>query len=130
MSWSDVAAVEGDGVSFGPHSRSHPILARCDQALVIDEVVGSCKDLGSRLDSPCPAFAFPNGDPTSFGERELSLLADHGVLVSLTTTGGYLKQESDRSGRFVLPRFSFPANESYFRMMMNGTVRRNGSSTV
>lgn len=50
------------GLAIGSHTLSHPILTRCDDRTLRDELVSAHERLGEVLDTPVTAFAYPNGD--------------------------------------------------------------------
>ncbi len=67
MGWHEVARMT-DVADFGAHTRTHPILPRCDDRRCAEEI-GLCREeLETALGGACAHFAFPNGD---FNEREI-----------------------------------------------------------
>lgn len=55
-------------VSFGSHTKFHPILTNCDEEKCLDEIANSKKYLEKLLNKEVEHFAYPNGD---YGEREV-----------------------------------------------------------
>jgi peptidoglycan/xylan/chitin deacetylase (PgdA/CDA1 family) len=78
MSWSDAARLEGQTLSFGPHSRTHrPMIGR-DAETLRDEIGGSWAAVVQRLRAPVPVFAFPFGahdDPACVAVEDVGLAA-------------------------------------------------------
>ncbi|HYD29741.1 MAG TPA: polysaccharide deacetylase family protein [Azospirillaceae bacterium] len=85
LAWSEVMAL-GSVVSFGGHSRSHPILPLCDDTLCAQEIAGCRDDLEGALGMPCRHFAYPNGD---WGERERALVKEAGFTLARSFRVGW-----------------------------------------
>jgi len=62
-------------VDFGAHTRTHPILTQCDDAVCRDEIEGDKRDLEEILGGPVEHFSYPNG---SLGDREARLVRESG----------------------------------------------------
>lgn len=107
MSWETCRRLQRRGVSFGPHTVSHPVLIRTSTADSAREIVGSWTDLQQRVARPVPILAYPNGD---CDRRELELAARAGLEGAVTTEPGYATIESfhDVYGPFMIPRFPYP----------------------
>lgn len=124
MSWDEVRLLETAGVEFGPHSRTHPILSNLDDEAARDEIKGSWLDLQRECTSPVPAFCYPNGKPTDYGPREISLVQDAGLKTALATHEGYLRTTSlTTQDRFGLPRFPFPGDQKTALFQASGLAR-------
>ncbi len=61
MSWSDLAALAGHGMSVGAHTRSHPDLTTLNDASLMDELAGSADDVEQHLGIRPLSFAYPFG---------------------------------------------------------------------
>jgi peptidoglycan/xylan/chitin deacetylase (PgdA/CDA1 family) len=109
MSWDEVRRLEGAGVEFGPHSRSHPILSRIGDEAARDEIMGSWGDLRRECRSPVPVFCYPNGTEEDYGPREVRLVRDAGLRGALAVYRSYVTPaQMTLEDRFWLPRFPFP----------------------
>jgi peptidoglycan/xylan/chitin deacetylase (PgdA/CDA1 family) len=80
----EVQRIASQGIAIGSHSLTHPILPRCDDAKVLDEVSRSRTVLADILGTPPIAFAYPNGDrdervrdAVARAGYELAFLFDH-----------------------------------------------------
>jgi hypothetical protein len=115
MSWSSVRKLEGLGLSFGPHSRSHPILPNTNDEDAHDEIVGSWLDVQRECKTPVPVFCYPNG---SHGDREKSIVRGCGLLAALTVGEGYLNLRAKHHDLWSIPRFPFAdaPTENSFRL--------------
>ncbi|MGH7560651.1 MAG: polysaccharide deacetylase family protein [Gemmatimonadales bacterium] len=130
VTWDQLRAATTRGVTVGPHTVSHPILSRCDDAAVETEV----KDSWERLRSECgaaalPVFCYPNGGAGDQSSREESILARLGFRAAFTTIPGFVRAHSPEDGRYRLPRFPHPASMPHLLQLASGLgrLRRIGS---
>jgi len=130
MTWPEIRALNGELFSFGPHTVTHPILALEGDARARDEITRSWSRVRTEVPDAVPVFCFPNGDPRSFGARELKMLAEAGLLASVST-----RQESVSSRNHLpeaarlaapLPRFQVEAEAERFVQVVSGVDRLKG----
>jgi len=108
MSWEDTRRLEKQGISFGPHTMSHPILDQTTEADAEWQINESWKLLQQRVAHPLPIFAYPNGD---YGSREIEFAARAGLAAAVTTEQAYAQIErfhAGKHGNLMIPRFSYP----------------------
>lgn len=65
MDVADIREAQKAGITFGSHSKTHPHLARIDEAEARSEVVDSKSALEDLLGEPVPIFTFPYGSYSS-----------------------------------------------------------------
>lgn len=126
MSWDQLRACEVLGMTFGPHTVTHPILSRASATESRRELVESWQRLCSEARRPVPVFCYPNGLPEDFGTREIEVLKELGMQGALTAVPGYADGALVRSGadhRFVLNRFSYPDQLPYVVQYASGVER-------
>jgi len=124
MSWEQVRALSANGVSFGPHSVSHPILARTDDARSRLEITDSWSRLAQAIETPVPVFCWPNGDATSFGPREQRVAEQIGMLGAVSTRPASFEPASLATGRaYALPRYAYPSSHEDFVQLASGLER-------
>jgi len=125
MSWDDARRCERIGMSFGPHTVTHPFLGRVGNDRARHEITHSWQRLRSELQNPVPVFAYPNGRTGDFGPREYRVLAESGFLGAVTAEGGFVTRERYRTpnGVFALPRFPLPSSLPYLIQQVNGLER-------
>jgi peptidoglycan/xylan/chitin deacetylase (PgdA/CDA1 family) len=130
MSWEQVRSLGRSGVTFGPHTVSHPILARTTDQQSRNEIFGSWERLQTQSDRALPIFCWPNGDPTSFGPRETRLAAEAGMVAALSTVPASLtlRQWTGNSGggAYALPRYAYPQDTFNFAQVVSGLERLKG----
>lgn len=111
MTWDHVRTHEGRGMTFGPHSVSHPILSRMQPERAVREITESWRRLRAEARNPVPIFCYPNGADADFGDREVATARKLGFLGALSSEGGFadpvsFQQGSD--GPFKVKRQPFP----------------------
>lgn len=110
MSWDDARVAERKGMNFGPHTVTHPILARASDEQSRYEIEESWSRLNQELAQPVPVFCYPNGQEGDYGTREINTLATAGLLGSVIGSGGYATGDDIRhsENRFRVRRFAMP----------------------
>jgi peptidoglycan/xylan/chitin deacetylase (PgdA/CDA1 family) len=66
------------GMVIGAHTLSHPVLSLCREEEARHEIQESKNRLEKALGKPVWAFAYPFGNPSTMGERELRLAREAG----------------------------------------------------
>ena len=125
MTWDALRAAEHMGMTFGPHTVTHPFLGRVTESEARDEIVRSWSRLREEATKPVPILAYPNGQPGDFGEREFRLLAEAGLVGAVTSVGGFATKNRYRSpnGAFTVPRFPLPDSLPYLIQHVDGLER-------
>jgi peptidoglycan/xylan/chitin deacetylase (PgdA/CDA1 family) len=109
MSWDQVRTLEQRGMSFGPHTVTHPVLARATPDQSRQEIEQSWQRLTAEVVSPVPVFCYPNGQPQDYGDREISVLRALGFAGAVVGTPGYagLQDFARPDGPFRVERFAY-----------------------
>jgi peptidoglycan/xylan/chitin deacetylase (PgdA/CDA1 family) len=109
MTWDQVRHCEARGMRFGPHTVTHPILARTEDGQARHEIEESWRRLNKEAARPVPIFGYPNGTHEDFGPREFAILRDLGFLGAVTAQPGYASSQgfAASDGAFQVPRFAF-----------------------
>ncbi len=111
LTWSEVRELERAGVHFGPHSRTHPILSRVDDAAARREIHESWTDLQREVHDPVPVFCYPNGTLDSFGQREMQLVRDAGMRSAVAFRRRYVNPRTcSADDLFALSRYPMPSD--------------------
>jgi peptidoglycan/xylan/chitin deacetylase (PgdA/CDA1 family) len=88
LDWDRIRAMRGDGVTFGSHTETHPILSRVAPGRAREEITDSKRTIERELGEEAPFFAYPNGRPEDFDETAVEALRAAGYRAALTTTFG------------------------------------------
>ncbi|XYI03615.1 polysaccharide deacetylase family protein [Sorangium sp. So ce1128] len=128
MSWDALRAWEARGITFGPHSLTHPVLSRTDDAQSEREIAGSWARLSAEASRPVPIFCYPNGHTgRDFGAREASTLRRLGFRGAVTNwPHDWVSAEDFRSSPdapFAVPRIDFGADHRGFVHSVSGVWR-------
>ena len=95
LSWDEVKIMHGNGLCFGSHSVSHPILSRIAIDDAREEIQESKDTIENKLGTSIRTFAYPNGSPNDFDESTKNILRETGYICALTTKFG--TNESDEN---------------------------------
>lgn len=88
LSWSDVTAMAGRGVTFGAHTCRHAILPGLDPDDARTEIARSVARVAEALGSPPTAFAYPNGQARDVNNAVAAMVHDAGIRVAFTLVPG------------------------------------------
>jgi peptidoglycan/xylan/chitin deacetylase (PgdA/CDA1 family) len=126
MSWDQVRMCEGMGMTFGPHTVTHPVLSRTTGDAADYEITESWARLRAEARSPVPIFCYPNGGWDDFGEREIDALRRLGFLGAVAGEPGYanaLAFQGSDDNRFRVRRFGFPDKLPHMIQYVSGVER-------
>jgi peptidoglycan/xylan/chitin deacetylase (PgdA/CDA1 family) len=126
MSWDQMRSCEKTGMTFGPHTVTHPVLSRTSAEAARREIAESWARLQAEADQPMPIFCYPNGEWDDFGEREIGMLRRMGFLGALASEPGYANAVSfqcDADNRFKVRRFGFPDGLPHVIQYVSGVER-------
>ena len=91
-------------IDFQAHTRLHPLLPKCTDTRVRDEILGCKEDLATNFGLDIYAFAYPNGD---YSERDVSMARQAGYACALTIDEG---SNNERDDLYRLKRILIPDN--------------------
>ncbi len=102
LAWDDVRRMSKEGVTFGAHTITHPVLASLPRRELEREILGSKKTVEDRLQLPVRHFAYPFGKNFDYGPVAKQVVQDAGFATAVTTVYGVNGPAEDR---FELKRF-------------------------
>src|SRR5262245_54674357 len=116
MTWAEARSCEQIGMTFGPQTVTHPILANTSDEQSAFEIEESWRRLSAEVEHPVPVFCYPNGQPTDFGEREVNTIARVGLRAAVVGSIGYATGKTIRGeqSRFRIRRFGMPGDREGF----------------
>ena len=128
LSWKQVRELRRDGMEFGAHTVTHPILSTVeDDAMLAREIAGSKRRIEEELGEPVKHFCYPNGQRADIDERTLAAVRQSGFETAVTTEAGV----NFRPEPFLLRRFLVDPQQpfSYFAELVAGAHHfRRGES--
>lgn len=109
LTWDSARKLEKQGIRFGPHTVSHPILSNMDDRRSEREIADSWRRIQEELEHPVPIFCYPNGRVCDYGEREIDFVRKAGLIGAVSTTPKQvdLGTHGDMY-EYQLPRLVFP----------------------
>jgi peptidoglycan/xylan/chitin deacetylase (PgdA/CDA1 family) len=119
LGWDDVRQLAHQGVTFGPHSLTHPTLLFTPDAEAQEEVEESWKRLQVETSACAPVFCYPIGDSQAFGSRDVRLVERAGLRWAVTSIAGYVNRSvlADPAGRFTIPRFPYTDSTEFYQIV-------------
>jgi peptidoglycan/xylan/chitin deacetylase (PgdA/CDA1 family) len=126
MTWDELRQWEGKGMNFGPHTVTHPILARTSDEQSRQELIGSWDRLKAMSGRPTPVFCYPNGQTGDFSEREIGTMREMGLAGAVVGTAGYadaLEFNERPEDPFLVRRFAYPGDRGIAAQYVTGLER-------
>ncbi len=110
LSWEAARSLEKGGMTFGPHTVTHPVLSTTSDEQAEFEITESWRRLSAEVGQPVPVFCYPSGRARDFGEREMGIVRRMGLLGAVSGQPGELHpaefQESPTLP-YRVPRFGY-----------------------
>lgn len=95
LSWDEVRIMRQNGITFGSHTVTHPILARTSQGDAMREIRQSKEVIERNVGQPVTSFAYPVGRRQDYSEGVKCLLRDAGYACALTMLPGVNREDQD-----------------------------------
>lgn len=129
MRSEQVLMIRRAGMQVGAHTRSHPILARLDDAAAAAEIAGSKLDLEALTGEPVTLFAYPNGKPgVDYIASHAHMVKQAGFAAAVSTAHGAASAHSDP---LQLPRFSpWDRGRTRYGLRMLANLRGGSGATA
>jgi len=88
LTWDEIIEMKKNGIEFGSHTCSHPILSGLTKKEMEYEVAFSKAEIENKLQDSVISFCYPNGRTIDFNSDVISTVADSGYLAAVTTIAG------------------------------------------
>lgn len=88
LDWEGVRRMRSQGIQFGAHTVTHPILSRVTPDRAREEIAESKRAIEEKLGEAVTLFAYPNGRPEDFTDTNVSQVQTAGFRAALTTSFG------------------------------------------
>ncbi len=86
MNWDDVRIMSQNGIKFGAHTHTHPVLSSVSTSDAEAEILKSKKIIENKLDMPVEEFAYPVGKKSHFSDALFPVLQRAGFKYAVTTS--------------------------------------------
>lgn len=120
LTWDEIREMASNGITFGAHTRSHPILStlETDEELRY-EIEGSKARIAEELGEAPLHFSYPNGRPQDITARVRGVVEQAGFRTAVCTEPGLNTPDTDP---YLLRRISMDpgAAKLYYRQQVAG----------
>jgi len=108
LAWDQIRQMSKEGVSFGAHTVTHPVLGGLPVSRLQEEILGSKRTVEDRLQAPVRHFAYPFGKQADFSCDAKQVVQAAGFQTAVTTVSGVNGPEQDP---LELKRFSLDESD-------------------
>ncbi|NOY60718.1 MAG: polysaccharide deacetylase family protein [Calditrichaeota bacterium] len=95
LNWDEVKKMHRNGIHFGAHTKSHPILSFLSNEELKDEIGGSKNVIEGNLQAPVYSFAYPNGGKGDFDASAKDVLKKAEFQCAVSTIYGFNSASQD-----------------------------------
>ena len=88
LTWDQIREMSGNGIDFGSHSCSHPIMSRLTRTQLVYEVLNSKREIEERTGKEVNTFCYPNGGRDDFNDEIIEILRKASYRAAVTTISG------------------------------------------
>jgi len=99
LEWEDIKFMKDNGITFGAHTMTHPILTNISLEEARREICDSKKIIEERIGEEVRLFAYPNGARNDFNQGIIDILKNNYFSCACTMIDG-----ADNSNPFALRR--------------------------
>jgi peptidoglycan/xylan/chitin deacetylase (PgdA/CDA1 family) len=110
MTWAQAREMADAGMTIGSHTAGHVILAAAAPSDVENELAESRRLIETRVQHPCWAFSYPNGQRTDFRDADRARVRDAGYDCAFTQIPGFVDPAIDP---FALHRSPLPGSDNF-----------------
>jgi len=120
MTWDQVREDAELGVTFAPHSASHPNMGFLNPAELAREIDQSWERVKAQTEAAIPVFCFPFGRVGDCPKSAEEPLTRAHLSAAVTAVPGYVTSSEVRHAPFFLPRFPWPDEMADLRQVLFG----------
>jgi peptidoglycan/xylan/chitin deacetylase (PgdA/CDA1 family) len=96
LTWDDVRRLAESGVSFGVHTKTHPILSRvADPASLRTEILTPKTRIEAETGRPAVHFCYPNGGREDYTDAAVDIIRQGGFRTAVTAERGINFDDAD-----------------------------------
>jgi len=112
MNWDQVREMSSNGIEFGGHTVTHPILTRISLDKAKVEIEKSKYDIERELRKPILSFAYPNGKQTDVNVALESLVTQAGYRAAFTLLNGPTSLQEVKRNPYAIRRIFIGNNHT------------------
>lgn len=104
MTWDEVREVHAQGIAFGGHTQTHPVLSSIqEEACLASEIAGSKRRIEAELGAPAFHFAYPNGTSQDFNAAVVRQVRRAGYSSAFLAEPGVNRKSTDHFALYRVP---------------------------
>jgi peptidoglycan/xylan/chitin deacetylase (PgdA/CDA1 family) len=88
LSWKEVISMSKQNISFGSHTKSHPVLSRLSSDEARQEIIESKNTIEEKIQKPVTLFSYPYGKSNDYSENVVNILREEGFEFACTAERG------------------------------------------
>ena len=112
MDWNQVRELSTQGIEFGGHTITHPILSRVDPGQVKYEIEGSKAHIEKEIGKTITAFAYPNGMRDDFDNATKEFVRKAGYQIAFSLIFGSISYKAVQKDPFEIKRIFISRKDS------------------
>ena len=116
-SWDEVKEMSENGIDFGAHTITHPILTKVSPDQMRYEITQSKKEIVEKLGRPVTSFSYPNGMPADYNSETINILKMNGFTCAVT---GIPRMVALKSDLYELGRIEPGVDFRSFKLYVSG----------
>ena len=117
LSWDEIIEMRENGINFGAHTVTHPILTMVSLERAKFEISKSKKDIEKRLNQNINTFCYPNGALEDFNNQIIEIIKNNGFSCAVTTIPII---NSSKTDLYKLGRLFDPWSFDSFKFITSG----------
>lgn len=95
LDWKNIKEMSNNGITFGAHTHTHPILSSLDLKDAEKEILVSKTIIEERLGCSVTEFAYPVGRDMHFSKELFPFLKRHGFTYAVTTSKNKITHKTE-----------------------------------
>jgi peptidoglycan/xylan/chitin deacetylase (PgdA/CDA1 family) len=125
LTWDQVRFLSQNGIEFGAHTASHPILTRVTLEQAQDEIVKSKRRIEEEIGKRVVSLAYPNGGAADFSPEIMKIAGASGIDIAFSLLAGPTLYKTVQAQPFSIRRIFLVHSDSFerFVMKLNGGSR-------
>jgi peptidoglycan/xylan/chitin deacetylase (PgdA/CDA1 family) len=125
LNWQQVREMHKNGIEFGAHTTSHPILTRIPLNKARDEIFNSKTKIEKEINSPVICFAYPNGGIADFSPPIMQMVSQAGMPIAFSLLPGPTLYKTVKKEPFSIRRIFLIHTDTFERFVLkvNGFAR-------
>ena len=117
MTWDQAREMAANGIEFGSHTLTHPIMTRIPVEQAKHELVESKRLIELELGKPVETFAYPNGGRADFNTEIIAAARDAGYKLAFTLLPGSNFFRQLRADPYTIRRVFLSHGDSFPRFV-------------